>query len=131
VTELDYFIDLVTKEMDRRQWTSYKLAKEAELPVSTISTFLTKRTEIKYNTIIKICNALEINAGVLTNHDIPNVDYTILSNEHMTLIEITRTLGEENVKILNDMAKKLVLTQEYETLVKRKANSKKSKENKN
>lgn len=115
MTELNHFHDLVTKELKRRNWTGYRLAMESGIPVSTIRTFLNKKTEIKFNTIIGICKTLDINCGALTNAKYEVVDYTMLSGEQMELIEAVRVLNPERVKRLGVIVDDLVLAQEYET----------------
>lgn len=114
MTELNQFHDLVTKELKRRQWTSYRLAKESGIPISTIRSFLNKKTEIKFNTIVGICRTLNINGGVLTNPSQSPVDFTMLSDEQMNLVETARVLNSERVKRLKMLADDLVLAQEYE-----------------
>lgn len=126
MTELNHFHDLVTKELKRRNWTGYRLAMESGIPVSTIRTFLNKKTEIKFNTIIGICKTLDINCGALTNAKYEVVDYAMLSGEQMNLIEAVRVLNPDRVKRLGVIADDLVLAQEYEASGKTEKINKKS-----
>lgn len=129
VTELNHFHDLVTKELKRRNWTGYRLAMESGIPISTVRSFLNKKTEIKFNTIIGICKTLDINCGALTNAKYEVVDFTMLSGEQMNLIETVRVLDSDVVNALSTITNQLMLAQGNRITFKQESKKKPVKKN--
>lgn len=55
-----YVIDHIKELCSRRNWTYYKLAKESNIPHSSLNTMLNKQHIPSMNNLIKICNGFGI-----------------------------------------------------------------------
>ena len=51
---------VIQTELDRRDWSAYRLAKEAGLPVRGVQVYLQGRAEIRSDRLAAICKALDL-----------------------------------------------------------------------
>lgn len=52
--------DAIQKELDKKDWTVYKLAKEAKLTESTVRSIKLRGSRTpRFDTVVKIANALD------------------------------------------------------------------------
>ena len=78
--------------MDNKGWSEYRLAKEAELPQSTISHLFKRNNAPTYPTIEAICRAFGITLSQFFAEDGEPV---VLTNEQQELILAWGTLTDE------------------------------------
>ena len=78
-----------------RNWTYYKLAKEAELPYSTISNMLHRGNIPSVPTLQKMCNGFGIS---LTSFFHPDMENVCLTEDQQEVINIFNKLSLEERK---------------------------------
>ena len=83
----------------QRGWSLYKLAKESDIPYSSLNNIFQRNTQPTISTLEKICAGFQISL-----HDffigVETATTPILSDEETELIQNYRTLSKSNKKIL-------------------------------
>lgn len=99
---------------DKRGWSIYKLAKESDIPYSSLNNIFIRNTQPTISTLEKICKGLGMSLSEFFTDDIPDdyqLRYNKLSNEELDLLEIFRSLPDCDQQILlayaHGIAKKL------------------------
>lgn len=97
-----------------RDWTIYRLAKEADIPYSSLNNIFVRNTHPTVPTLEKICYGLKISLSEFFDNEIPtgfSLRYNILTSDETDLLETFRELSTTDKKILiayaHGMAKKL------------------------
>lgn len=78
--------------MDEKEWSEYRLAKEAELPQSTISHLFKRNNAPTYPTIEAICRAFGITLAQFFAEDGEPI---VLSSEQKEVLLLWGTLSDE------------------------------------
>lgn len=87
--------------LKEREWSYYKLAQEADLPYSSISSMFQKNTQPTLPTLEKICSGLHISMSEFFSEKPPYREDTFLfSSEELLLINLFRELGTADRKIV-------------------------------
>lgn len=98
--------------MDERNWTLYKLAQEANIPYSSLSSLFQKNNQPTISTLEKICQGLHISIAEFFSDRPPYREPTdTYSEEEKALIRDYRKLSRKNKTFLSDFTK-LLLSQE-------------------
>ena len=88
--------------MDKKSWTDYRLAKEADLPQSTISHLFKRNNAPTYPTIEAVCGAFGI---TMAQFFADEGDAVVLTEEQKDLLLLYGTLTEEQKQIVKDTMK--------------------------
>lgn len=86
--------------MEEREWTDYKLAKQANLSESTITNIFKRNNSPTFNTLEAICRACGI---TLAQFFTENGNPIVLTEEQQTLLVKWSVLTEKQKKILIDL----------------------------
>lgn len=85
--------------MDERQWTIYKVAKEAGIPWSTVRNMFKRNTEPSIATLESICKGMG-----MTLPQFFDVDNQIgLTDEQRQLIQQWNKLNDRNKRLVNEL----------------------------
>lgn len=85
-----------------RNWSIYRLAKEANVPYSSLSNMFARNTQPTVSTLEKICNGFDITISDF--FDTPrtaNPNSYILNREEKSIIDSYRTLPERKKELVN------------------------------
>ena len=105
-TKNDTLIRLETL-LKERNWTVYKLAKESEIPFSSLNNLFHRNNEPSLSTLRKICKGFNISLSDFFS-DEPSVSPTDYTLEERTLVENYRSLSKSNKKLLQVYSSGLV-----------------------
>lgn len=86
------FIDRIHYFRNKRGWSNYRLAKECNIPYSTLQTMYKTTYTPTISTIQKICSGLGITLSQFFSDDFPED----LTNEQQLLINKYNSLSESN-----------------------------------
>lgn len=89
--------------MDERGWTIYKVAKEADIPWSTVRNMFKRNTEPSIITLECICKGMGISLCQFFDED----NQMGLSDEQKQLIQEWSRLNDKNKKIINELLEAL------------------------
>lgn len=90
-------IEHITESCRERNWTYYRLAKESELPYSTINNMIHRTNIPTIPTLQKMCDAFGI---TLSDFFLDEVDDFKLTKGQQELLEVYRHLSKDEKKIL-------------------------------
>ena len=94
--------------MDERGWTIYRVAKEADIPWSTVRNMFKRNTEPSIATLECICSGMGITLSQF--FDIDNTQG--IPQEHRILLGNYSRLNEKNKRIISELAEALTNVQE-------------------
>ncbi len=86
-------IDRIKELCAKRDWTSYRLAKESGITYSTLCTMLNKAYAPSISTLIKICNGFSITRAQFFDEEIENAALKPEQRQHLAEWE---SLSDEN-----------------------------------
>jgi transcriptional regulator with XRE-family HTH domain len=92
-------INHIKDEMNKRDWTEYRVAKEAGLSQSTISNIFKRNSIPSVATLESICNAF----GITLSQFFCEGNLTELSDEQKAMFDRWVTLTEKQKQILLDL----------------------------
>lgn len=102
-------LDKITKERLARNWSEYTLAKNSEIPQSTISTWYRKDLEPSVASIERICKGLNITLSQFFSYEGKNNDLTADQQE---ILDVWGHLNDFQRKAIIEMIKSF-LYREY------------------
>lgn len=89
--------------MNERGWTIYRVAKEADIPWSTVRNMFKRNTEPSVATLERICSGMGI-----TLSQFFDVDNTLgISQEQRILLENYNRLSSNNKRIVSELIESL------------------------
>lgn len=83
-----------------RNWTDYKLAQEAGLPLTTLSAIFTRKNTPRVETLQSICNAFGL---TLSQFFLENEQIEILSDTEKEMLTVFRKLSQKRQQALIDL----------------------------
>ncbi len=99
--ELNETLTKITKLMEERNWSFYRLAKESNIPYSSLNSMFQKNNQPTLSTLEKICTGFHINMAEFFSDCTPyRVDSYALSAEEKELIEMYREMTGPDRKLL-------------------------------
>lgn len=88
--------------MKEREWSLYMLAKQSEIPYSSLSSLFKKNNQPTISTLEKICNGFHITLEEFFSYVPPYRDETSsLSKDELSLLENYRSLNRKDKKLLS------------------------------
>ena len=97
-------LDRIYKMREERHWSEYNLAKKADLPQSTISSWYGKNMTPSFGSLEKICNAFGITMAQFFASESNSVE---LTEEQKELLEKWNVLNPEQKKALLQFLKNI------------------------
>ena len=95
----------ITSLMNTRNWTLYKLAKESDIPYSSLNSMFQKNNQPTISTLEKICKAFNITMSEFFSNTPLNKKITQdFSKVELELIQTFQNLSKSNQKLLIDFA---------------------------
>lgn len=95
----------ITSLMNSRNWTLYKLAKESDIPYSSLNSMFQKNNQPTISTLEKICKAFNITlSDFFSNTPLDNRTKLEFSKLELELIKTYQNLSKNNQKLLLDFA---------------------------
>lgn len=89
--------------MDERQWTIYKVAKEADIPWSTVRNMFKRNTEPSIGTLEAICKGMGMTLPQFFDID----NQMGLTDEQRQLIEGWSRLNDNNKRLVSNLVQAL------------------------
>ena len=87
--------------MEERKWTLYKLAKESNIPYSSLNSLFQKNNQPTISTLEKICKGLHISMAEFFSESTPyRADSYAFSSDEIELVKIYKGLNRQDKKIL-------------------------------
>ena len=107
--EHNKLLSKIQELLDERNWSLYKLAKESNIPYSSLNSLFVKDNQPTVSTLEKICNGFNITLSEFFaentpyRNDIPNIteDEKIVLNVFRTLSNKDKQKYLEIINILN------------------------------
>lgn len=96
---MEDILAIILKHREARGWTEYKLAKESDLPQSTISNWYCNDSVPSLFSLKKICKALDITLSQLFAGDEPTV--TLTESQKQLLEHWSKLTKEQQNALLN------------------------------
>jgi len=94
--------------LDERQWSLYKLAKEAGIPYSSLTSLYQNNNQPTLATLEKLCQGLHITVGEFFSDETPFREFEeAYTEDEKELIRQYRSLTRNNKKLLCDILKVL------------------------
>ena len=95
-------LDKILKLREKRGWTEYRLAEEAKLPQSTISSWYSKNMTPSISSLEKICMAFGITLSQFFANDNSLME---LTNDQREILEEWNMLTAEQKQIIFNLLK--------------------------
>ena len=96
-------IKRIKELMEERNWTTYRLIKNSNLPPATVSNIFNRNTIPSIPTLEIICDAF----GITLSQFFAEGDFVSLTEEQSALLKQWSTLTAEQKKILLDLMSKM------------------------
>lgn len=94
--------------LEERNWSLYKLAKESQIPYSSLNSLFLKDNQPTISTLQKICDGFHITMAEFFMEDTPfHEDTYDITTEELEIIHNIRTLNKRDSRLLIDFMKLL------------------------
>lgn len=101
-TSSNWVIDRITEMLEQRNWTIYRLAKEADIPYSSLNNLFVRNTMPTVSTLMKICEGLNVSMSEFFSEDTPaHTSSADLKSDEKELLRKYRTLSKSDKSLLN------------------------------
>ena len=106
MNEKNYVLTRINEYLQMKSWTLYRLARESDIPYSSLHSMFEKNTQPTIATLEKICSGLHINLSDFFSDKSTNT-FLILTEEEEKLLSLYRTLNSNEKKMLLSISKRL------------------------
>lgn len=104
--ELNKTLVKIKSLLEERNWSMYKLAKESDIPYSSLNTLFQKNNQPTLSTLEKICNGFNISMYEFFSDYPPyRQDSFKLADDEQELLLIYQQINSSNQKLLLQIAK--------------------------
>ena len=103
----DKVLDRIQQLLTFNQWSLYKLAKESELPYSSLNNLFNRRTCPTIATLEKICSGFNISLTEFFNFKCNPLRNEIISEEEQCLLNAYASLSQKDKDLLTAYLKGL------------------------
>lgn len=98
--ELNETLMKIKDLLKERNWSIYKLAKESDIPYSSLNSLFLKNNQPTISTLEKICKGFHISMGEFFSDDTPYRENSYsFSSDELTIIEMYRSLNAHDQKL--------------------------------
>jgi len=104
---IDDIINRINELLEFNGWSVYRLAKEADLPPSSLNNIFNRKTFPSIPTLQKICNGFEISLSEFFNFETKPLRNYDISEEEQRFNNLYRGLSKRKKEILMAYAKGL------------------------
>lgn len=102
--ELNKTLLKIRELLDERHWSLYRLAKNSEIPYSSLNSLFQNNNQPTLSTLEKMCNGLHISMSEFFIENTPYRDESpVLTEDEQELIHIFRTLEAKEKKKYMDV----------------------------
>ncbi len=98
-------VDKLIELRDKNHLTNYTLAIKSNLPPSTVANVMNKQTTPQLDTLIAMCNGLEITMAQFFGDD---EKYSELSDEEVSVLKLWNVLDDNQQKIIISVLEQFV-----------------------
>ena len=106
MNEKNYVLTRINEYLQMKSWTLYRLARESDIPYSSLHSMFEKNTQPTIATLEKICSGLHINLSDFFS-DKSNNSFLVLTVEEENLLGLYRALSSNDKKMLLSISKRL------------------------
>lgn len=106
MNEKNYVLTRINEYLQMKSWTLYRLARESDIPYSSLHSMFEKNTQPTIATLEKICSGLHINLSDFFS-DKSNNSFLVLTEEEENLLGLYRALSSNDKKMLLSISKRL------------------------
>lgn len=106
MNEKNYVLTRINEYLQMKSWTLYRLARESDIPYSSLHSMFEKNTQPTIATLEKICSGLHINLSDFFSDKSSN-SFLVLTEEEEKLLSLYRTLNSNDKKMLLSISKRL------------------------
>ena len=100
-TQPNWVIKRIKDMLEQRNWTVYRLAKQSDLPYSSLNNLFVRNTMPTISTLMKICKGLNVTMSEFFADEIPpSSEADTLSNDEKALLEKYNSLGKTDKLLL-------------------------------
>lgn len=85
---------------EQNNWTHYRIAKEADIPLNSFNSMYKRNTYPTIPTLEKICDGFQISMKDFFDYDLVLSEHTVLSPDESNLIARYRELSNPDQKLL-------------------------------
>ena len=99
-TPLNSALARIDELCEQNNWTHYRIAKEADIPLNSFNSMYKRNTYPTIPTLEKICDGFKISMKDFFDYNLILSDHMVLSTEEADLIERYRELQKTDQKLL-------------------------------
>ncbi|MDD6440702.1 MAG: helix-turn-helix transcriptional regulator [bacterium] len=108
--KLNKLLTKIQELLDERNWTLYRLSKEANIPYSSLNSLFLKNNQPTVSTLEKVCDGFHITLSEFFSEDTPYRDETpLITEDEKVILNTFRNLSKKDkqkyleiMKILNN-----------------------------
>lgn len=108
--KLNKLLTKIQELLDERNWTLYRLSKEANIPYSSLNSLFLKNNQPTVSTLEKVCDGFHITLSEFFSEDTPYRDETpLITEDEKIILNTFRNLSKKDkqkyleiMKILNN-----------------------------
>ena len=98
----NWVIERISEMLSQRHWTIYRLAKESDIPYSSLNNLFVRNTMPTISTLIKICEGLNVSMSEFFKDDTPELsESSDLTSDEKEILKKYRTLSKADKSLLN------------------------------
>ena len=99
--EMNETLKKINELMEERDWSYYRLAKEADIPYSSLNSLFLKNNQPTISTLEKICAGFHISLSEFFSSKTPYRSETYrFSKDELDMIEMYRSLNKSEKKVV-------------------------------
>lgn len=99
--EMNETLKKINELMEERNWTYYRLAKEADIPYSSLNSLFLKNNQPTISTLEKICAGFHISLSEFFSSKTPyRPESYRFSKDELDMIEMYRSLNKSEKKVV-------------------------------
>ncbi|MBE5937173.1 MAG: helix-turn-helix transcriptional regulator [Lachnospiraceae bacterium] len=100
-TKQNEILQRISNLCEKKNWSLYRLAKESNIPYSSLNTMFIRNTQPTIPTLEKICAGLNLTLSEFFNNDnIDNPYFYVLTDDEKKIINSLRLLPEQKQELV-------------------------------
>ena len=95
--KLNKLLTKIQELLDERNWTLYRLSKEANIPYSSLNSLFLKNNQPTVSTLEKVCDGFHITLSEFFSEDTPYRDETpLITEDEKVILNTFRNLSKKD-----------------------------------